>query len=391
MNTFIVKAKRTAIGKFGGSLSKTDITNITAQLIKKMLSDFDNHETLIDEVILGNALPAGLGQNPARIIAIKAGISPTIPAVTINSVCGSSLKSIIIADQSIRCGDSQFILSGGFESMSRCPYYLDDYRFGVKFGNFQIKDGMIQDGLFCNIINAHMGITAENIAKKYSISREDQDKFALESQTKAIKSINEKSFSNEIIPIYIENSKETFVFSEDEQPRKDTTLDALSKLRPAFLKDGSVTAGNSSTINDGAASVLIASKKAVNDYELTPLVKIISHSFVGVDPKLMGLGAFYAAKKCLQKVNMKPKDIDIWEINEAFSAQAISVINLLKIDPKKVNQKGGAIALGHPIGASGCRILVTLIHILKEKKLRYGLATACIGGGQGVAILVENI
>lgn len=388
---FILEAKRTAIGKFQGALVNHSIIDITSILIKKVYNKFPDLKSKTDEVILGNVLSAGLGQNPARLAAVKSGLSVAIPAFTINKVCGSGLKSVVLGTQAIKNQDADIILAGGMESMSRCPYYLDNYRHGNKFGHQTIRDGMIYDGLFCSLVGEHMGITAENIARKYKISREKQDNFALESHQKAANAIDSKRFEDEIVHVEVKNKDGNFVFKDDEQPRRDTSIEKLKKLRAVFKKNGTVTAGNSSSINDGASIVLLASENAVRKNKLKPKAEIKSYAFVGLDPKYMGLGSYYAAEKCLKRSGLKKSDVDLWEINEAFASQSIVVLKLLGINPKIVNVNGGAIALGHPVGASGARILTTLIYELKRRKHQYGIASLCIGGGQGIAVLIENL
>jgi len=388
---YIIDAKRTAVGKFGGSLIGISATELGAIVIKALLENNPEIKNNIDEVILGNVLSAGLGQNPARIAAMHAGIDQKVSSFTINKVCGSGLKSVMLGASAIQNKDANLIIAGGMENMSRAPYLLDNHRFGSKLGDQVLKDSMIYDGLFCSLTGESMGIIGENIAKKYNISREEQDAFALASHQKAIMARDNKKFSEEIIPVEIKKGKESSQFSVDEQPRNDTSLEALQKLSPAFLKDGTVTAGNASAINDAAAAVVVASSRSVEKFNLRPMAKVISFCSVGLDPNLMGLGGYYAAKKCLKKVSIKIPSIDLWEINEAFASQSIAVLKLLGIDKDKVNVNGGAIALGHPIGASGARILTTLVHELKRQSKQFGLASLCIGGGQGVAMIVENI
>lgn len=388
---YIVDAKRTPVGKYGGSLAETSATELATIVIKALLEANPKIIKYIDEVILGNVLSAGLGQNPARIAAFKSGVSQKVPSLTINKVCGSGLKSIIIGTQSIQSQDAGVIIAGGMENMSRSPYLLDNYRFGAKSGNRIVKDSMIYDGLFCSLIGEHMGMTGEHVAKKYNVSREEQDAYALKSHQKAIAAINNKKFSDEVIPVTIQRGKESIMFAVDEQPRKDTNLESLKKLSPAFKKDGSVTAGNASPLNDAAAAVIIASARFIKKNSIRPMAKIKSFSYVGLNPRYMGLGSYYAAKKCLAKTKLKISDIDLWEINEAFASQSIAVLKLLGIDEQKVNVNGGALALGHPIGASGARILTTLLYELKRRSLQYGIASLCIGGGQGIAALIENI
>ena len=382
-DVYIIDAKRTPVGKFGKGLLEFPATELGAIVIKNLLETYSNISGHIDEVILGNVLSAGLGQNPARIAAWKSGIPQNVPAFTVNKVCGSGLKSIMLAAQAIQNGDANLIIAGGMENMSRCPYILENYRFGAKMGHQVIRDAMIYDGLFCSLIGEPMGVTAENIAKKYNISREEQDEYALLSHQKAVRAIKNKKFDEEIVPV---DGKDT-----DEQPRENTSFEVLQKLPPVFKASGTVTAGNASSLNDAAATVIVASSQSAKKYNLKPMVKVISFCSISLDPSLMGLGAYYAVKKCLEQTSLKASDIDLWEINEAFASQSIAVIELLGVDPKKVNVNGGAIALGHPIGASGARILTTLLYELKRQSKQYGIASLCIGGGQGVAMLVEKV
>lgn len=388
---YIIDAKRTPVGKFGGSFAGIPATDLGAIVIKALLDKNPEITKHIDEVILGNVLSAGLGQNPARIAAMNAGIGQKIPAFTVNKVCGSGLKSVMLGVAAIQNKDANLIIAGGMENMSRAPYLLNNYRFGSKIGDQVIKDSMIYDGLFCSLIGESMGVTAENIAKKYHVSRQEQDAFALASHQKAIMARDNKKFSEEIVTVEFESGKEYGKLLVDEQPRDNTSLEALQKLPTVFLKGGTVTAGNASSLNDAAAAVVVASSQFVKKYKLKPMVKVLSFCSVGLDPRLMGLGGYYAAKKCLEKTSLKISDIDLWEINEAFASQSIAVLKLLGMDEEKVNVNGGAIALGHPIGASGARILTTLVHELKRQSKQFGLVSLCIGGGQGVAMIVENI
>lgn len=388
---YIVDARRTPIGKYGGSLIDIPVTELTSIVIKALLKTNPTILKHIDEVILGNALSAGLGQNPARIAAYKSGIHEKVPACTVNKICGSSLRSIIMGVHSILVDDAHVIIAGGMENMSRCPYLLDNYRFGAKIGHQTVRDAMIYDGLFCSLIGEPMGLTAEHIAKKYKITRKEQDAYAVNSQKKALKAIEHDSFSKQIVPVPLINGKTTLTFSVDEQPRKDTSLEKLSHLRPGFISSGTVTAGNACPLNDGAAVVVLSSEAYTKTHHLKPMAKIVEYAYVGLDPKYMGLGGYYAAKKCLTKAHMTTKNIDLWEINEAFACQSIAVQRLLDIDERIINVNGGAIALGHPIGASGARILTTLLYELKKRSMQYGMASLCIGGGQGIAMLVENI
>ncbi len=388
---YIVDAKRTPIGKYGGSLIDIPATTLGTLVIKALLKRNPLAVHHVDEVILGNAISAGLGQNPARIAAYTAGIHNKVPSCTVNKVCGSSLRSVIMGMHAILLDGSLVIITGGMENMSRCPHLLDNYRFGAKMGHHIIRDAMIHDALFCSLINEPMGMTAEHIAKKYHITREEQDNYALESHRKALIALSNNSFSEQIVPVPIIKGKTTLSFITDEQPRKDTSLELLARLRPGFGKDGTVTAGNACPLNDGAAAVMLASASFIKKHRVQPMAKILDYAYVGLNPKFMGLGAYYAAKQCLAKSKLKNSDIDLWEINEAFASQSIAVQRLLNIDSQRVNVNGGAIALGHPIGASGARLLTTLLFELKKRSKRYGMASLCIGGGQGIAMLVENI
>lgn len=388
---YIINAKRTPVGKFGGSFKDTPATELGTAVINALLEKYPETTGHIDEVIMGNVLSAGLGQNPARIAALKSGIDQKVPAFTINKVCGSGLKSVILASQAIQNGDAHFIVAGGMENMSRSPYLLENHRFGSRLGDNTIKDSMIYDGLFCSLIGETMGVTAENIAKKNNVPRKEQDAYALESHQKATAAQKSVRFNDEIVPLDVQSGKGKKQVLEDEQPRKDTNLDALQKLSTVFKENGTVTSGNASSLNDAAAGVLVASEKFVKNNTIKPMAKIVSFASVGLDPAYMGLGAYYAAEQVLLKAKLHAKDIDVWELNEAFASQSIAVLRLLDIDRKKVNVNGGAIALGHPIGASGARILTTLLHELQRQSKQYGIASLCIGGGQGIAMLVENV
>lgn len=387
-SVFIIDAKRTAIGKYGGAFLPFTAPDLMSFLIKNLSDKFPQVKNRLDEIIVGNVLSAGIGQNPARIAAIRGGLSEKIPAFSINKVCGSGLKSVILGAGAIQNEDADLILAGGMESMSRVPFYIDGHRFGVRFGNQTIRDGMVYDGLFCSLIGEHMGITAENIARKFGISRKEQDEYAIESHKKAIYAIDNKFFQKDIISVESEEGKS---FSEDEQPRRDTTLEKLSLLKPAFKKTGTVTAGNASTLNDGAGLILLASERAVRKYNLKPRAALRAYASVGLNPKFMGLGAYLALEKLLVKEKLDKSKVDLWEINEAFASQTLAVLKLLEIDKQKVNVRGGAIAFGHPIGASGSIILTSLISELERRKLRYGTASLCIGGGQGIAVLIERL
>ena len=386
----IVSAKRTAIGSFGGSLKDIPAATLGAEIVKKSLEEINLSPTLVDEVIFGNVLGAGLGQNIARQIAIFAGIPQEKSAFVVNKVCGSGLKSVVLGAQSILLGDNDIVVCGGVENMSTAPYYTKDARFGAKLGNFELEDSIIHDGLTDAFENYHMGITAENIAEQFAISREQQDEFAVLSQQKASAAIEKGKFSNEIVPITIKTRKEEKVFDTDEFVRPNTDLASLAKLRPAFKKDGTVTAGNASGINDGAACVILMSEKRASELGINILGFIDGYATAGLDNKVMGLGPIPATRKVLDKLNLTTDDIDLFELNEAFAAQSIAVLNELNLDTSKVNINGGAIALGHPIGASGCRILVSLVHELINENKNRGLCSLCIGGGQGISMVISR-
>ena len=386
----IVSAKRTAIGSFGGSLKDIPAATLGAEVVKKSLEEINLSPTLVDEVIFGNVLGAGLGQNIARQIAIFAGIPQEKSAFVVNKVCGSGLKSVVLGAQSILLGDNDIVVCGGVENMSTAPYYTKDARFGAKLGNFELEDSIIHDGLTDAFENYHMGITAENIAEQFFISRKQQDEFATLSQQKASTAIEKGKFSNEIVPITIKTRKEEKVFDTDEFVRPNTDLASLAKLRPAFKKDGTVTAGNASGINDGAACVILMSEKRANELGINILGFIDGYATAGLDNKVMGLGPIPATRKVLDKLNLTTDDIDLFELNEAFAAQSIAVLNELNLDTSKVNINGGAIALGHPIGASGCRILVSLVHELINENKNRGLCSLCIGGGQGISVVISR-
>ena len=386
----IVSAKRTAIGSFGGSLKDIPAATLGAEVVKKSLEEINLSPTLVDEVIIGNVLGAGLGQNIARQIAIFAGIPQEKSAFVVNKVCGSGLKSVVLGAQSILLGDNDIVVCGGVENMSTAPYYTKDARFGAKLGNFELEDSIIHDGLTDAFENYHMGITAENIAEQFFISRKQQDEFATLSQQKASTAIEKGKFSNEIVPITIKTRKEEKVFDTDEFVRSSTNLESLAKLRPAFKKDGTVTAGNASGINDGATCVILMSEKRANELGINILGFIDGYATAGLDNKVMGLGPIPATRKVLDKLNLTTDDIDLFELNEAFAAQSIAVLNELNLDTSKVNINGGAIALGHPIGASGCRILVSLVHELINENKNRGLCSLCIGGGQGISVVISR-
>lgn len=387
----VVQALRTPVGSFGGSLKDVSAVDLGALVIREVLRQSGIEGALVDEVIMGNVLQAGLGQNPGRQAAVKGGIPYHIPALTINKVCGSGLKAVILGAQSILLGDADVVVAGGMENMSLAPYALDASRWGMRMGHKQAVDTMIQDGLWCAFHDIHMGMTAENIASEFNISRQDQDAFALASQEKALAAMDEGRFREEIVPVPLPQRKgDPVSFCLDEFPRRGTTLETLAKLRPAFKKDGSVTAGNASGINDGAACLLLMSADKAKDLGLKPLAFIRSYASAGVEPRIMGTGPIPASRMALAKADIGVGDLDLVEANEAFAAQALSVARELDFDLARVNVNGGAIALGHPIGASGARIFVTLLHELARRGGRYGLATLCIGGGQGVALVVER-
>ncbi|MEK5039435.1 acetyl-CoA C-acetyltransferase [Sporosarcina sp. FSL K6-3457] len=387
----IVSAVRSAIGSFLGSLKDVSATDLGAAVIQEALQRAGVAPDSVDEVIMGNVLQAGLGQNPARQAAIKAGLPETVPSLTINKVCGSGLKAVHLARQAIIAGDADIIVAGGMENMSQAPHLLKNGRQGFKMGDQKIIDSMITDGLWCAFNDYHMGITAENLCDRYAITREEQDVFSAQSQQKAAAAIEAGVFKDEIVPIAIPQRKgEPIIFDTDEYVKAGTTADKLGKLRPAFKKDGSVTAGNASGINDGAAALVIMSKAKADELGLTPLAIIAANGNAGVDPAVMGIGPVQAVKKALGKTGMQLSDIDLIEANEAFAAQSIAVDKELGFDQEKLNVNGGAIALGHPIGASGARILVTLLHEMQRRDAKSGLATLCIGGGQGVATIVTR-
>ncbi|KAE8543891.1 MULTISPECIES: acetyl-CoA C-acetyltransferase [Marinobacter] len=387
----IVAAKRTAIGSFGGGLSSLRADQLGTAVIKAVMEETGVAGDQINEVILGQVLTAGCGQNPARQSAINAGLPASVPAITINKVCGSGLKAVHMAVQAIQCGDAEMILAGGQESMSQAPHVLPNSRNGQRMGNWSMIDTMITDGLWDAFNDYHMGITAENIVEKYGITRDEQDAFAAASQQKAVAAQKAGYFDGQIVPVTIPQRKgDPLVVDKDECPRDGVTGDSLGKLRPAFKKDGSVTAGNASSLNDGAAVVMVCSADKAKELGLTPLATIKAHASAGVDPTIMGTGPIPASQRCLERAGWTVDDLDLIEANEAFAAQAISVNRDLGWDTAKVNVNGGAIALGHPIGASGCRILVSLLHEMTRRDAKKGLATLCIGGGMGVALAVER-
>ncbi|OFZ95666.1 MAG: acetyl-CoA acetyltransferase [Betaproteobacteria bacterium RIFCSPLOWO2_02_67_12] len=387
---FIVGAARTAIGKFGGTLAKMPATELGALVIRQVLARAGVAPEQVSEVIMGQVLAAGVGQNPARQAAIRAGLPDMIPAMTINKVCGSGLKAAVLGAQSIAGGDAELVVAGGQESMSLAPHVLMGSRDGFRMGDAKMLDSMVVDGLWDVYNQYHMGVTAENVAKEYAVTREEQDAFAVASQLKTESAQKAGRFRDEVVPVEVPSRKGPVSFAEDEYPRHGATLDALRSLRPAFDKNGTVTAGNASGINDGAAAVVLASARKVRELGLKPLARIRAYASAGVDPKYMGMGPVPASKRCLARAGWQPQALDLMEINEAFAAQAIAVNRQMGWDTSRVNVNGGAIALGHPIGASGCRILVTLLHEMQKRDAKKGLASLCIGGGMGVALAVER-
>lgn len=387
----IVSAVRTPIASFGGALKGYGATNLGALVIKEAIRRAGIQGEQVDEVIMGNVLQAGLGQNPARQAALKAGLPVETTAQTINVVCGSGLKSVISAAQAIKSGDADIVVAGGMENMSNAPFVLEQTRWGQRMGNGTVVDSMIKDGLWCAFNDYHMGITAENVAEKFGISRAEQDQFAAWSQEKAVAAIEKGRFAEEIVPVVIPQRKgEPVIFDTDEYPRAGTTVETLAKLKPAFKTDGTVTAGNASGINDAAAACVLMSKEKADFLGLTYLAAIKGYGMAGVDPAIMGVGPVNAVRKALQKADARVDDLDLIEANEAFASQTLAVAKELGFPQMKVNVNGGAIALGHPIGASGTRILVTLLYEMKKRNDKLGLATLCIGGGQGIAVVVER-
>jgi acetyl-CoA C-acetyltransferase len=387
---YIVGAARTAIGKFGGTLAKTPASELGAIVIKDVLKRAGVPAEQVSEVIMGQVLTAGIGQNGARQAAMKAGIPYMVPAMTINKVCGSGLQAAMLGAQAIANGDSDIVVAGGQESMSLSPHAMMGSRDGYRMGDAKLVDTMIVDGLWDVYNQYHMGVTAENVAKEYAVTREEQDEFAVKSQNKTEAAQKAGRFKDEIVTVEIASRKGPVLFADDEYPRHGATLEAMKALKPAFDKNGSVTAGNASGINDGAAAVVLCNSRKLKELGLKPLARIKAFASAGVDPKYMGMGPVPASKRCLSRAGWEPKDLDLMEINEAFAAQAIAVNRQMGWDTSKVNVNGGAIALGHPIGASGCRVLVTLLHEMQKRNAKKGLASLCIGGGMGVALAVER-
>ncbi|MEN8433357.1 acetyl-CoA C-acetyltransferase [Clostridium septicum] len=388
----IVSAVRTPIGSFGGSLKDVSVADLGATVIKEAVARAGIKGEQVEEVLMGNVIQAGLGQNVTRQAAVRAGLPVEIPAMTINKVCGSGLRTVALAAQMIKAGDADVVVAGGIENMSSAPYLLRTARWGQRMGDGKMVDSMINDALWESFNNYHMGVTAENIAKQWNITREEQDEFALQSQLKAEKAIKEGRFKDEIVPVLIPQRRgEPKVFDTDEFPRFGSTIEGMKKLKPAFIKDGTVTAGNASGINDGAAAFVVMSADKAKELGVKPLAKIISYGQRGLDPSIMGYGPFHATKKALEVSGLKIEDLDLIEANEAFAAQSIAVARDLNFDMSKVNVNGGAIALGHPVGASGARILVTLLYEMQKRDAKKGLATLCIGGGMGTAMIVEKL
>jgi acetyl-CoA C-acetyltransferase len=387
----IVGALRTPVGTFGGQFKDVSAVDLGIRAVSAVLERTGVSPDEVDEVVLGCVLQAGLGQNPARQVSIGAGIPKEVPATTINMLCGSGLKSVAIAAQMIRAGDAEVVLAGGMENMSQAPYLVPNARFGARMGDAKLIDSMIHDGLTDAFNDIHMGITAENLADQYDISRERQDEFAAASQQKAVQAIEDGVFRDEIVPVEVRERKGTRVVETDEHPRPGTTAESLAKLRAAFRRDnGTVTAGNASGVNDGAAAILVMSRSRAASLGLEPMGTVESYASVGVEPKIMGIGPVPAVREALRKADLQLSDIDLFELNEAFAAQSLAVIGELGIEPDRINPHGGAIALGHPIGASGGRILVSLLHEMKRRDLSRGIATLCVGGGQGQAAIIRN-
>lgn len=387
----IVAAVRTPIGSYGGSLKDISAVDLGVTAVKGALEKINLDPALVDEVIFGNVLGAGLGQNVARQVSIKSGLPVTTPSFTINKVCGSGLKTISLAAQAILLGDADVVIAGGTENMSQAPYVLQNQRWGSRMGDSKVIDTMLKDGLTDAFEPMHMGITAENVAAKYNITREDQDSFAVRSQEKAVAAIKAGKFKDEIVPVLIPQRKgDPLVFDTDEYPRENASMEGMAKLRPAFKKDGTVTAGNASGINDGAAAIIMMSSEKAAQLGLPVLATIKSYASAGLDPTIMGCGPIYASRKALDKAGLSVSDLDLVEANEAFAAQACAVNRELGLNPDIVNVNGGAIALGHPIGASGARIFVTLLHEMQKRDAKCGLATLCIGGGMGIAVIVSR-
>jgi acetyl-CoA C-acetyltransferase len=391
-NAVIVSAARTAVATFGGALADTKATDLGGLAVKEAVARAEISRGDVEEVILGNVISAGLGLNAARVAAMASGVPKEVPSFGVNKACGSGLKAVALAAQSIACGDAEVVVAGGMENMTQAPYLLRKARYGYRMNHEQIFDSMIADGLTCPLTLVHMGITAENIAAKYGISRAAQDEFAAMSQRRATSAQASGAFAEEIFPVMLAQKKgPPTAFDKDEHPRGDTTVEKLAGLRAAFKPDGSVTAGNASGINDGAAALVVMSEERAKAAKLKPLARIRGTASAGVDPSIMGMGPWPAVEKLLKRTKLSKGDIGLWELNEAFAAQSLGVLAELKLDPEKVNVNGGAIALGHPIGASGARVLVTLLYAMKKRNVALGVASLCIGGGQGIAMAVERV
>jgi acetyl-CoA C-acetyltransferase len=387
----ILSGCRTPIGSFGGAFKEVPAVELGSVAVREALRRAELRPEQVDEVILGCVLQAGQGMNPARQVSIRAEIPESVPAYTVNKVCGSGLKAVMLAAQAVRCGDAELVVAGGIENMSQAPYLLPGARWGQRLGHGEVQDHMIHEGLTDVFNGYHMGVTAENLVAKYGISRADQDAFAAESQRRAEAAIGQGRFKEEVVPVPVAQRKgEPKLVDSDEYPRPGTTAESLAKLKPAFKPDGSVTAGNASGLNDGAAAIVVASAERARSLGRAPLGRVVSYASAGVDPRIMGIGPVPAVRKALERAGLGAEQIDLFELNEAFAAQSLAVLRELKLDPARVNVHGGAVALGHPIGASGARILVTLLHALKARGARRGLAGLCIGGGQGVALVVER-
>jgi acetyl-CoA C-acetyltransferase len=386
----IVSATRTPVGVMGGALASLAAPRLGAVVVEEAIRRAGLTADDVDEVLMGNVIQAGVGENPARQAAVFGGVPARVPAMTVNKLCGSAMKTIVLAAQAVRLGDAHCVVAGGMESMSKAPYLIENGRYGYRIGNAELIDAMMRDGLHCALEHCHMGITAENVAKEWEVSRSDQDAFAVLSQQRAAAAIAAGRFQAEIVPVSVQGRKETVIVDTDEGPRAATSLETLSKLRPAFDKEGTVTAGNSSGVNDGASAVVVMSASRARDLGLTPLARIRSYASAGVEPRVMGVGPIPATRAALDKAHVEIKDLQLIELNEAFAAQGVAVMRELALDEEITNVNGGAIALGHPIGSSGARIVVTLLHEMIRRDLELGLATMCIGGGQGIAMVLER-
>jgi acetyl-CoA C-acetyltransferase len=386
----IVSATRTPVGVMGGALASVAAPRLGAVVVEEAIRRAGLTADDVDEVLMGNVIQAGVGENPARQAAVFGGVPSRVPAMTVNKLCGSAMKTIVLAAQAVRLGDAHCVVAGGMESMSKAPYLIENGRYGYRIGNAELIDAMMRDGLHCALEHCHMGITAENVAKEWEVSRSDQDAFAVLSQQRAVAAVAAGRFQAEIVPVSVQGRKETVVVDADEGPRAGTSLESLSKLRPAFDKEGTVTAGNSSGVNDGASAVVVMSASRARELGLTPLARIRSYASAGVEPRVMGVGPIPATRAALDKAHAEIKDLQLIELNEAFAAQGVAVMRELALDEEITNVNGGAIALGHPIGSSGARIIVTLLHEMIRRDLELGLATMCIGGGQGIAMVLER-